>query len=175
MRINKGFTLIELMVVITIFVILISIAFIAGSKFINRIKLNETVDKIISLINDAQKLSILKGVECDPVDNCSYDLYGIWFSSSGYSLVRYSSTTWPPADDTDVVKIENYTSKFLISTNDNISLISGLVLFNKKGMPNYNFDVTGGINLTQPFVVTVSGYSLSKKITIDQTGNVHAE
>lgn len=78
---NKGFTLIEMLVIIGILIILVSISVSALLLFIKESNLSNNAEEIISALRQAQNKSLAsEGASC----------YGVYFSSTQYILFKGS-------------------------------------------------------------------------------------
>ncbi|MBC7196337.1 MAG: prepilin-type N-terminal cleavage/methylation domain-containing protein [Deferribacterales bacterium] len=134
---KKAFTVIELLVTISILAILLGIASVSASRYINAQVLSSETNKVVSLLNSARQESILKGVEYNGIDN--YLLYGLKFSNKQIEFFEYNSSNWPPPNPLDNITTLSTTNFKSELTN---SFINGYVIFNKKGFPNSIGDIT---------------------------------
>lgn len=84
---EKGFSLIELLLVIGIFTILSSFAFINLSRSQNKVSLDAAVDTIVSDLR-AQQLRAMIG---DSEGGASGSAYGVYFETDKYTLFKGTS------------------------------------------------------------------------------------
>lgn len=154
---EKGFTIIELMVVITILAVLLGIGIISATNYITNQTLNSESNKIVSLLNDARKTSIVKGTEYNGIDN--YTLYGLKFYSNKVEMFEYVSNIWPPSsvDNVTIISSENFKSFITNNLSDNY------IIFNKKGFPNKFGTISLNLkNKTKEISISISGKSWIK-------------
>jgi prepilin-type N-terminal cleavage/methylation domain-containing protein len=74
---NKGFTIIELIVVIVIITILLGISTLVASKIIRRETVASETDRIVSLLKEAQKYSMINSFYKDPDGIIQKRHYGV--------------------------------------------------------------------------------------------------
>jgi prepilin-type N-terminal cleavage/methylation domain-containing protein len=74
---NKGFTIIELIVVIVIIAILLGISTLVASKIIRRERVISETDRIVSLLKEAQKYSMINSFYKDPNERIQKRHYGV--------------------------------------------------------------------------------------------------
>ncbi|WP_273266925.1 pilus assembly FimT family protein [Flexistipes sinusarabici] len=127
---HKAFTLIELLVVIAIVGIILGISTLYFPKMISKIHVNETADRIVTMLETAMQNSITKGYENAP-GSPAYKLYGLSLDNSSSPLVIRSCTFEGDSPDNLTMKnCENYTlpDDLKVTYDDN------QVVFNKRGI-----------------------------------------
>ncbi len=144
---KRGFTLIEIMVVLGIMVLIIAVVLPAFSKMRDNQLLKSTTADVFSSLNKAKSQTL---------SSVSSSEYGVHFESD--KIVIFKGTTYSSSDPNNEIVL--ITSPASISS---ISLTGGAVdlYFNR---------LTGAPNKTGSITVAVS--SLSKAVTISGTGAI---
>jgi prepilin-type N-terminal cleavage/methylation domain-containing protein len=150
MRFNKGFTLIEILIVLALMVILISIGYATFRNIKNLQVLNSTMSDVVSAVHKAKALSLA---------SLDSSVWGVHFESD--KVIIFKSQTYnSQSPDNEVLEIIHP------AEISNIGLGGGVddVYFERiTGMPS----TTGRID------ITVS--SLSKSFRIDAFGQISAD
>lgn len=144
---KKGFTLIEILVVLTIIILIMVIVLPEFGKLRNSQLLNSAVEDVVAGINKASSQTLAS------LDSSSY---GVHFASNQMTIFKGTSFD-QNSPDNEVILIQNPVS---IS---NISLSGGVSSFYFNRLNNRP-NITGNI--------TISVSSLSKIISIDAAGTI---
>lgn len=159
-----GFTLVELMVTITIATILMMVATPSYRQFVSNSQLSEAVSEFMSAVNAARGNAIKQGrnTYLVPLDGANW--------SSGWRV--YADVNWDGVytAGTDELVLESAapSSELTITTPTVNSLASGYLLFNGSGYPK----LTGG-GLATGKIVMANAYR-SSTVNIDGTGRVRS-
>ena len=145
---KKGFSLIEIVIVIAIFVVLFALTLTAFSRFNSNQALNRSVSEVTSVLNEARALTLAS------FDNT---VYGVHLLSDSTTL--FKGQTFSPSDPDN--KITTISSKVSIS---NIVLSGGGndIIFQRL---TGKTDQDGTMTLS-----LVSDSSKSKTITVEVSG-----
>ena len=153
-RESNGFTLIELIVVITIIILLSGLSLAYYNNFTEQQKLDAEVNKIISVLELAKKkasASDLQNVDCQ-----GFSGYTVSFAASSYSMKLVCT----PDCGTSCSRMFLLSSANLILTSDSPTLTF---------KPMYaGIEPTAGVNIT----LTANGLNKCKKINVSSNGIV---
>jgi len=127
---HKAFTLIELLVAITIIGIVLGISTLYFPKMISKIHVNETTDRIVTMLETAMQDSIAKGYENAP-DSPKYKLYGLSFDNSTSPLVIRSCIF--EGDFPDNLTMNNC-EKYTLPHDLKVTYGDSHIVFNKRGL-----------------------------------------
>ncbi|MBZ4642686.1 MAG: hypothetical protein JG767_295 [Deferribacteraceae bacterium] len=156
---NKGFTLIELLVVIAIVGIILGISTLYFPKMISKIHVNETADRIVTMLETAMQNSITKGYENAP-SSPKYKLYGLSLDNSSLPLVIRSCTFEGDSPD-------NLTAKdceeFTPPSDLKISFEGNELVFSKRGLTTKNSTITLENNFGYKKEVSIAGAKINVK------------
>lgn len=159
-----GFTLVELMVTITIATILMAVATPSYRQFVSNSRLSEAVSEFMSAVNAARGNAIKQGrnTYLVPLDGTSW--------SSGWRV--YADVNWDKVytAGTDELVLESVApnTELTITTPTANSLASGYLLFNGSGYPKL---MSGGLATGK--IVMANAYR-SSTVNIDGTGRVRS-
>lgn len=113
---NRGFTLIEIIIVIAVIAVLISIIVIPLSNFRQKQALQNSTNSIVSILNDA-RTKTLAGL-----NNVPYSVY-----LENEKIILYSGTTY----DSDASTNESYFFENPVTASWNLNGGSNKISFNK--------------------------------------------
>lgn len=153
-----GFTLVELMVTISIATILMMVATPSYRQFISNAQLSEAVNEFMSAVNTARGNAIKQGrnTYLVPLDGANW--------SSGWRV--YADVNWDQVytAGTDELVLESVapSSELTLTTPTANSLASGYLLFNGSGYPKLKNKI-----------VMANAYR-SSTVNIDGTGRVRS-
>lgn len=145
---RKGFSLIEIIIVIAIFAALFVITLTAFSRFNNNQALNRSVSEVTSILNEARALTLASKNNA---------VYGVHFLSDRVTL--FTGQIFSPSDPDNEVNV--ISSKVSIS---NIALSGGgddIIFQRLTGKTNQNGTITLSL---------ISDSSKSKTITVEVSG-----
>lgn len=131
MQNNKGFTLIEMLVVISLFAILAGLATINLARPQSRATLNSAMPKLVAEIRNQQANAMYKKVN----DNNNTKNYGVYFESDGFTL--FEGTTYNPTKESNY-KINTDTGIEIT----NINLPNQQIVFEKGSGEVFNYSVS---------------------------------
>lgn len=145
---NKGFTLLETIVVITLIVAISIVSAVVFYNLKERKSVEKDVDSVVSIIDSTRKMSL----------NRKYDsAYGVLLSTT--SIISFSGNTYSTG---------NKISEYSLDKNNTISINLS------SGTKEIDFKkVTGDLTATGTIVVGTSNYS--KIITIYGTGLIESK
>jgi len=114
MTINKGFTLIEILMVIVIIGITVGFALIAFGDFGESRRIQFSAEQLANTIRLAEQQAIL--------DNSTL---GLRIDNSSYQLLKFKSTNWEPLSAKGIFKIHYFPKNLVIHLKTNTKPISG--------------------------------------------------
>jgi len=165
----KGYTLVEMLVVIVIIGILISMATIGINAFLRNSKLNEYRDGFLSMVEEARTRSIVSVPHAIEFVN-----------GSNYRLVRLNDVNnnfiVDGSEGNTVIESASLKSDYTISWNRDTSgadpctdASDSLLWFDRKGIPRCN---NWGLGMS---TITFTSKSMTKQIVIDRAGKIKYE
>ncbi len=153
MKTNKGFTLIQLIIVIAILTILVAVMIPSLTKFRNAQALKNTTDDIVSLLNNAR---------LNTISSLNSNYYSVHFESA--RAVSFTGGTFAEPNSSN--KVITFNTAVTIPASGGINL--------NGGGSNVSFTrLTGDTTQYGTIVVQLKSDSTQKKtITINKTGAV---
>lgn len=153
MKYNKGFTFIELVIIVAMIGILVAIIIPTLSKFKDQQSLKNTTDDVVSLLNQARS---------DTLGSLGSTNYSVYFESN--KATYFVGSTYSSSATTN--KVVNFSDVADVPVVDGLSLAGGgnIVTFNRLTGDTANY---GTIKIQ-----LVSDSSVFRTITVSKTGFV---
>lgn len=171
---NNAFTIIELIVVITIIAILLGISTLVASKIIRRERVASETDQLVSLLKEAQKYSMINTyykVENEGIKKRQYGVEIEALNTQGSNEPeRYRiSLVWRDLDLTKYDSIREYEiNKINITSNRGKNSSYGTVI-------SVYFNDTGATGDNQTITITDTLKEYKRNIVISQLGHINVE
>ncbi len=167
---NKGFTIIEILVVFTVIAILAGIGITSFVAYSRSQQINQTANNLKLLINEAKfnSLSVVKSTKSEDGSVASCDgeaLTGYIITISGSSEIRLSQMCESSGSST-IKTISLPSGISIVSANPlvNCSIIQfGSLSGNVSGVPGV------------PCSIRLTGFNQSKTVTVDAIGNTSVQ
>lgn len=125
MTVNRGFTLIEILIVIVIIGITVGFAMIAFGDFGASRRILFSADQLVNTLRLAQQQAILET-----------STLGLNIDKTSYQILRFeNSTTWKPISNKGIFKVNYFPPNTIITlkTNSNPPLGSPSIIINASG------------------------------------------
>lgn len=166
----RGFTLVELMVTISLAAILMAIAAPSYITFIRNSQLSDAVGDFMSAVNTARGNAVKQGVNTFLVPTTGTDWSTGWFVfADGNWDGVYTAT-----DPRDVLIMQSPAPNSILTiatpAGNNNTLANGYLLFNGSGYPRQ----TNGGGMSTNQISFVNGTIRTTIINIDNTGRVRS-
>ena len=162
----RGFTLVELMVTISLAAILMAIAAPSYITFIRNSQLSDAVGDFMSAVNTARGNAVKQGVNTFLVPTTGTDWSTGWFVFADGNWDGVYTATDPR--DVLIMQSPAPNSILTVTTPNADSLSSGYLLFNGAGYPKLK---AGGLGMGR---IEISNTTRNTTVLIDGTGRVRS-
>lgn len=176
-RASGGFTLIETMVVLGIFMVVTTIVFVGNDRFNNTILLTNLAYDVALTVSRAQSY----GINVKQLDSGSFETgYGVHFTrSDNFSFVLFADKNFNKNYDSGelleryVIRRGNKISKLWADSSSNQTNELNVVFI--RPYPDAYFNCSNCLNATRVGIEVTSPAGLKKNITIESTGQISVQ